>query len=119
MRRVPFPRYIDRTRMVGIFEMDEFFALLAVIIIMLIVGFAVALNVALAMLIGLVIGGLLAAFMRSIKRNYAEGFIFHMMYRRGIYHPVLDDKMVSAKHPEVARNKLKLLPSGFVGVLVG
>lgn len=119
MRRVPFPRYIDRIRMVGIFEMDEFFVLLGVLVIMLIIGFSIALNVALTMLIGLIVGGSVAAIMRAVKRNYAEGFIFHMLYRRGVYHPVMDDKTMLAKHPEITRNKLKLLPAGFIGVLVG
>ncbi len=119
MRKVPFPRYIDRVRMVGILEMDEFFMVFIVLIIMLIVGFAIALNVALTMLIGLIIGGIVAATMRSIKRNYADGYIYHMLYRRGIYHPVKDDKALLAKHPVIAKKNIKLLPSGFVGVLVG
>lgn len=117
--RVPFPKYIDRIRMIGMFELDEFFMVIAGVAVMLIVGFGLALNVALSMGIGLILGGVVAATLRTIKRSYAEGFLFHLAYRKGLFHPVTDDKTMLAKHPEVAKKGLRLMPKGYIGVLVG
>ena len=118
MKRIPFPRYIDRTKMVGMFEIDEFFFIFFTLIAAIIIGFVIGMNVAAAMASGLFGGFFIAGGMRTIKRKYAEGFLFHMAYRKGLYHPVKDDKAMIVKHPEVVKKKLKLVPSGYVHVLV-
>jgi len=117
MKQVPFPKYIDRQKMFGPMELDEAFSVLLGVVIMLLVGFAFNLNVALALIIGLFLGFAIAGVLHGIKSNYPEGFIFHTLYRSGIYHPVRDNKTLVTKYPEVVHKGLKVLPMGFLSTL--
>lgn len=118
MRQVPFPKYIDRQKMFGPLEMDEAISVLVGIFGAIAVGFLFALNVAVALVLGVFLGLGVASVIRNVKRNFAEGFLFHLAYRKGLYHPALDDKTMITKHPEVVLRGLKIIPTGFYKYLV-
>ena len=117
MKQVPFPKYIDRQKMFGPLEIDEAASVLVGIFLMLVIGFVLALNVALSLVLGVVLGIFVAMALHGLKQNYPEGFIAHMAYRRGLYHPVTDNKTLIASHPEVTKKGLLVLPTGFLKVL--
>lgn len=117
MKQVPFPKYIDKQKMFGPLEIDEAASTLVGIFLMLIVGFAFSLNVALSLVLGVILGIFVAMALHGLKQNYPEGFIAHMAYRRGYYHPVTDNKALIALHPEVVKKGLLVLPTGFYKTL--
>lgn len=117
MNQVPFPKYIDRQKLFGPLEMDEAASVLVGIFLMLVMGFVFSLNVALSLILGVVLGIVVAMMLHGLKQNYPEGFILHSAYRKGLYHPVMDNKTLVASHPEVTKKGLKVLPTGFLRVL--
>lgn len=116
--RAPFPKYIDKTRMVGPFEIDEAAFIVVGVGVMLILGFALEINVAVAMIIGMALGLIIALIIKGIKRNYAEGYLFHLAYIKGLKHPMKDNPTVRVKYIRYFRNNVKLMPAGYIKTLV-
>lgn len=117
MKKVPFPKYIDRQKLFGPLELDEAASILVGVFLMLVAGFVFGMNVALSLVLGLVVGGFISAIIHGLKKNYPDGYIPHSAYRKGLYHPVMDNKALVASHPEVVKKNLKVLPTGFLKVL--
>jgi len=116
--RAPFPEYIDKTRMFGPFELDEAAFIVGGIGLSLVLGFALAINVAIAMVSGMVGGVVIALIIKSIKKNFAEGYLFHMAYVKGLKHPMDDNPKAKIKYPNYYKKKIKIMPSGYVTTLV-
>lgn len=116
--RASFPKYIDKTRMIGPFEIDEAAFIVVSVGLSLVLGFAVAINVAIALGGGLLFGVFIAMTMKAIKKNFAEGYLYHLAYKMGLRHPLNDDPTVHIKHPNYIKNKIKTMPNGFIKVLV-
>lgn len=117
-QRAPFPRYIDKTRMVGPFELDEAAFIVGGVGVMLVVGFAMAINVAIALLLGLGIGLVGAVAIKAVKKNFAEGYLKHLAYRKGMRHPMYGNPKARVNHPRYFKNNVKLMPQGFIKTLV-
>jgi len=116
--RAPFPRFIDKTRMVGPFEVDEAAFIVGSVGFMLVAGFALNINVAVAMLIGLVLGIVIALSIKALKKNFADGYLYHLAYKKGLHHPLADNPTVRVKHPNYIKNNIKIMPSGYMKTLV-
>lgn len=116
--RPPFPKYIDKTRMIGPFEIDEAAFIVASVGFMLVLGFALAINVAIALIIGLFIGLAIAAAMKAVKKNFAEGYLYHLMYNKGVRHPLNDNPRALVTHPNYIKKKIKIMPAGYIKTLV-
>ncbi len=116
--RAPFPKYIDKTRMVGPFEIDEAAFIIVSVGASLVIGFALGINVALALGGGIIGGLMMAVGIKAIKRNFAEGYIYHLMYKKGLRHPMYDNPSVRLKHPSYIKNQIKIIPNGFIKTLV-
>lgn len=116
--RAPFPKYIDKTRMVGPFEIDEATFIVVSVGFSLIIGFALAINVAIALGAGILIGLGIAVAIKALKKNFAEGYIYHLMYKKGLRHPLHSDPTVRVQHPNYIKKKIKIMPNGFIKTLV-
>lgn len=112
-----FPRFIDRPRLIGIFEIDEFFlafflmtAVLAASLLMPSVG-------SLTVMFSAIILGVGAAVIYSkFKKNRPDGFTLQKLYRSGIYSPG-DDKKALITKPYL-RKMGNVVPYGFTKELI-
>jgi len=118
MNRSPFPKFIDKIKMIGPFEIDEFAFIVAGVAVMLIAGFMFTINVALAIVLGLFLGLFIALIIKGVKVKFSEGYIYHLLYIKGIRHPMHDNPTARVKHIEYYRKNLKAIPLGFVKTLV-
>lgn len=106
-----FPRFIDRPRLIGVFEMDEFILGFGIIfgIIALSLAFPkVGSLIVMLTAIGSGIGAGVAY--KKFKRNRPNGYTAHLLYKKGIYHPQ-DNKTSILKYPYL--KKTKTVPHGF------
>ena len=118
MYRTPFPKHIDKPRVVGPFEIDEAAFIIVGVGLMLLVGFATGLNVSVALISG-VIGGLFGAVtIKGIKKNFADGYLYHLAYTKGLRHPVFDDPNVRLFYSYLFKKDIKIMPQGFITTLV-
>ena len=117
-RKVPFPKWIDRPPMFGPFELDEAAFIVGSIGFWLLLGFALGMNVAVSIVVGLAFGLILATIVKGLKVKFAEGFVFHKIYKIGLRHPVRDNAKGRIAHPELFRNGVKLIPDGYIATLV-
>ncbi len=107
-----FPRFIDRPRLIGIFEIDEFF--LAFFIMASILAMSLAfpkVGSLTVMLTAIFLGVGCAVLYSKFKRNRPDGFTIQKLYRAGIYSP-RDDKKAIILHPYL-RNMGNVVPYGF------
>lgn len=106
-----FPRFVDRPRLIGMFEIDEAGATFAIVVVLIAASLATpsigSLEVILA---GLFLGGSFGYFYKKFKKNRANGYTFHKLYKIGAFHPT-DNKMVMKKYPYL--KKEKAIPYGF------
>jgi len=110
-----FPRYIDKPRMIGMFEIDEFFMAFGTMIFVLFASLAIPnLNSTITMVLGMAISIAVAYGYRKFKKNKPEGFVVHYFYRKGIFHP-LDNKAALVKYPYLKKHRP--VPYGFTKVL--
>lgn len=116
--RAPFPKYIDRPRMFGPFEIDEAAFIVVGVGVSLVLGFAFAINVAIALIGGLFGGMGIAMGIKSIKKNFAVGYLYHLAYKKGLRHPVYNNPKAQIKYPELFKKDVKLMPHGFIKTLV-
>lgn len=107
-----FPRFIDRPRLIGIFEIDEFF--LAFFLMVLILATSLAfpkIGSLTVMVTAIVVGVGSAAFYSKFKKNRPDGFTIQKLYRAGIYSPG-DDKKALILRPYL-RKIGNVIPYGF------
>lgn len=111
---VPFPRFIDRPRMVGIFEIDEAALTLFTMVSSVLYGFFTQQSTVIVMPTGLIVGVFLAMALHKFKANNPNGYTMHLLYKKGIYHPVIDNKKILRK--DIKKHNLKIIPTGIVKV---
>lgn len=111
-----FPRYIDRPRLIGIFEIDEFFiaffTMIAILSLSLLFPSLGSLSV---MLVAVISGVMLAYFYSKFKKNRPDGYTIQKMYRSGFFSPT-DNKKALILNPYLRRIG-NTVPYGFSNVL--
>lgn len=106
-----FPRFIDRTRLVGMFEMDEF--ILAFGLMFTIVASSLAfpnIGSLTVMLTAFFAGFGFAYLYKKFKRNKPNGFTLHYLYKIGVWNPY-DNKVVIQKYKYLKNQRP--IPYGF------
>lgn len=111
LRKGFFPRFIDRPRLIGIFEFDEFVIVFGIICLVIASSLAFPkLGSLSAMLIGMFLGGGAGYLYKKFKKNNPNGYMAHFFYRIGAYHP-MDNKMAIQKYKYL--NRIRPIPYGF------
>ncbi len=106
-----FPRFIDRPRLIGIFEFDEFVLTFGIIFAVITSSLAFPQFGSLAVMLGSVTLGVLAGFFyKKFKRNRPNGYTWHYLYKIGAYHPT-DNKLAIQKYKYLKKHKA--IPYGF------
>jgi len=106
-----FPRFIDRPRLIGIFEIDEFMLGFGIIAGIITASLAFPTVGSLpVMLTAIGSGGGTGYAYKKFKQNRPNGYTPHFFYRKGIYHPQ-DNKAAILKYPYL--NKNRTVPFGF------
>lgn len=111
----PIPRFIDRPKMVGIFEVDEIAVGGIVFLIIFFAGFALGITTALAMPLGLLLMLISAKLVSSFKKNYPDGAIRQVLYRKGYYDPVVD--RINKQRKDILRGN-KVYPTGYLNYFI-
>lgn len=109
---IPFPRYIDKPKMVGIFEIDEVLLGLGTFMLVFFVGFFTGTQSAIIMPLALVSLLVTAYIMQKYKTLYPDNFLFHLMYKKGFFHPVFNDMRLKKRYD--IKNGAKIIPTGYV-----
>jgi len=112
MTKIMFPRFLDKTRLIGILEIDEFF--LAFSLMVAILGLSLTmpqLGSLTVMITAIVIGISSAVGYKKFKKNRPTGYTWHKSYRLGMYHP-LDFKI--NKIVNTSDENLLVVPFGFI-----
>ncbi len=111
-----FPRFIDRPRLIGIFEIDEFILSFGIIAGMITMSLAFPQVGSLAVMLSSIAAGIISgAAYKKFKRNRPNGFTAHYLYKIGAYHP-LDNKKAYFDYPYLKKNKA--IPYGFTKELI-
>ena len=106
-----FPRFIDRPRLIGIFEIDEFILGFAIIAGIIALSLAFPKVGSLGVMITAIGSGLGAGYAyKKFKKSKPNGYTAHFLYKKGIYHPQ-DNKTAELKHPYLKKNRV--VPYGF------
>lgn len=106
-----FPRFIDRPRLIGIFEFDEFVLTFGIIFSTITASLAFPKVGSLSIMLGSVFLGVSAGyFYKKFKRNRPNGYTFHFLYKIGAYHPT-DNKIATQKYKYLKHEKA--IPYGF------
>lgn len=111
-----FPRFIDRPRLIGVFEIDEFFISFGIIAGMITLSLVFPAVGSLWVMIIAIFSGISAGvFYKKFKRNRPNGFTAHLLYKMGAYHP-LDNKQAYFTYPYLRKHKA--IPYGFTKELI-
>lgn len=111
-----FPRYIDRPRLIGIFEIDEFFLAFFVMVTILVISLAFPDIGSLSVMLFAVFSGVGLAYLYSkFKRSRPDGYTLQKAYRSGLYHP-RDNKKAFILKPYL-RKLGNIIPFGFTKTL--
>lgn len=106
-----FPRFIDRPRLIGIFEFDEFVLTFGIIFTLITASLAFPKLSSLTVMVGSITLGVMAGYLyKKFKRNRPNGYTFHFLYKIGAYHPT-DNKLAIQKYKYL--KKEKAIPYGF------
>jgi len=106
-----FPRYIDKQRLVGVIEMDEFFAFFGITMGSMVLAYFTDPSSSGLLILGAVSLGLAAVYgLRKLKKNRPDGYTVHLLYKKGIIHPQ-DNKKDFIKSPYL--KEIKTVPYGF------
>jgi len=112
-----FPRYIDRPRLIGIFEMDEFFLAFFIMVAILAASLAFPnISSLIVMIVAIVTGGTSAKLYSKFKKNRPDGFTLQKLYRKGFFSPSMDDKKAFLKYPYLSKMG-PVVPFGFTNEL--
>lgn len=107
-----FPRYIDRPRLIGIFEIDEFFLAFFIMVAILASSLLFPKFESLyVMLLAISFGLLSAVFYSKFKKNRPDGYTIQKLYRKGIFSPN-DNKKALLLNPYL-RKMGNVVPYGF------
>lgn len=110
-----FPRYIDKPRLIGIFEMDEFILAFIIMVAILALSLIFPKVGSLTVMLVAVASGLLSAVLYSrFKRNMPTGYAIQKMYRAGIFSPQ-DAKAAEIKYPYIKKLG-RVIPYGFTKI---
>lgn len=113
---VIFPRFIDKPRMIGMFEMDEFFLAFGTMTFILFASLTFPnVNSTITMLVGFAAALGVAYGYKKFKKNKPDGFILHYFYRKGITHPLDINKTIFLKYPYLKKHRV--VPYGFTKIL--
>lgn len=111
-----FPRFIDRPRLIGIFEIDEFMLFFGLLFFLIAASLAFPNLNSLVVIIGSVAIAVSSAFgYKKFKRNKPNGFTAHFLYKIGAYHP-LDNKKAYFDYPYLKNHRV--IPYGFTKELI-
>jgi len=106
-----FPRYIDKPRLVGIVEIDEFFLFFGIAFASMVTALALPEGHTGSFILGSMFLGISAAYgLRKLKNNRADGYAIHLFYKKGIIHPS-DNKTDELSHSYLKR--MRTVPYGF------
>lgn len=111
--QVPFPRYIDRPKMIGIFEIDEAAVGLIPMVLTALYGFIKGYESSIMLALGFVLWIATGIIVHKFKANNPNGFVFHWFYRMGIYHPIMSNAKIRLRRKDV-RGGAKIIPTGIV-----
>lgn len=112
-----FPRYIDRPRLIGIFEMDEFFLAFFIMVAILASSLIFPNFESLYVMLLSISSGLLSAFFYSkFKKNRPDGYTIQKLYRKGLFSPS-DNKKAFLLNPYLRRIG-PVIPYGFTKELI-
>jgi len=110
-----FPRSIDKPRLIGIFEMDEFFLSFGTMTTVLVVSLATpSINSLVIMITAIVLGLSSGILYKKFKENRPNGYSLQKLYRSGLFSPN-DDKKGKLKYKYLRRLK-QVVPFGFTRV---
>jgi len=110
-----FPRSIDKPRLIGIFEMDEFFLSFGFMTAVLVISLATpSVNSLVVMITALVLGLGSGVMYKKFKENRPNGYSLQKLYRSGIFSPN-DDKKGQLKY-KYLRKITRVVPYGFTRI---
>jgi len=115
MNETFFPRFLDKPRLIGFFEIDEFFIVFGMIVFVLFLSLAFPITSLIAILGGIALGLVVNFFYRKYKKNKPDGFAYHSLYRLGIFHPQ-DNKAYYIGRAYLTRRKI--CPYGFTKKII-
>ena len=111
-----FPRYIDRPRLVGVFEMDEFAVVFGSIFGLILSSLAFPNLDSLIVMVGSIVIGLSSGIMyKKFKNGRPNGYTMQLLYKHGISHPESNPSRL-LKYPYLSKNKC--VPYGFTKELI-
>ena len=106
-----FPRYIDRPRLIGVFEMDEFLVVFGTIFILIFSSLAAPQLDSVIVMVGAIVAGLTSGMTyKKFKNNRPNGYTMQLLYKKGIWHPESSPSRF-LNHPYLKNNKC--VPFGF------
>ena len=110
-----FPRYIDKPRLIGIFEMDEFFLAFFLMAAILAISLAFPSIKSLYVMVTAIASGIgSATIYKKFKNNRPDGFTMQKAYRAGLFSP-RDDKKALLKY-KYLRKLDRVIPYGFTKI---
>jgi len=110
-----FPRYIDKPRLIGIFEIDEFFLAFGLMAAILASSLALPqLDSMYVMLIAISTGIGSAVGYKKFKKGRPDGYTMQKFYRKGLFSPY-DDKKGQLIHKHLSKIG-RVIPYGFTRV---
>jgi hypothetical protein len=111
-RQYFFPRFIDRPRLIGVFEIDEFFLAFFIMTAILATSLAFpSIGSLTVMLTAIGVGGGSAVIYSKFKKGRPDGFTLQKAYRAGLYSPGDDPKAYVLK--PYLRHMGPVVPYGF------
>lgn len=115
--KVPFPRFIDRPKMIGIFEIDEASIGFIPMIIIVMIGFINSYESSIMLILGFVAWIITGILIHKFKENNPNGYIYHYFYRAGLYHPVMSNIKIQQTRKDI-KNGAKIIPTGIVRTFI-
>lgn len=111
-----FPRFLDKPRLIGIFEMDEFLVAFGTMVFILSLSLVFPKIPSLyVMIASITIGLTLSVMLKKFKKNRPDGYTLQKAYSTGLFSPS-DDKKAFLNYKYLKRLK-KVVPYGFTKVL--
>ena len=112
-----FPRFIDKPRLIGIFEMDEFFVAFGVIVFLLGASLALPQLKSIYVMIFSISSGITSAYLyKKFKGNRPEGYTTQILYRKGILAPEDGIKVALISYKYLSKIG-RVVPYGFTKIL--
>jgi len=111
-----FPRYIDRPRLIGVFEIDEFLLAFGIIFVIIFGSLALPNLSSLVVMVTAISSGITAGVSyKRFKLKRPNGYTLQVLYKKGIWHPESSpSKLIN--HPYLKDNKC--VPFGFTEELI-